>query len=273
VAPGVAGMAVVLTTQALGSSYGGLPFYGTAATAAGARSFRNFGYEPVHPGRPDVGNLFVLRRTPPSETSAEDKADASSPATKNAAEIRIVVAHSSLEIEHARAIRAAVFIAEQDCPFAEEFDGNDFSATHLVGYVNGEPAATLRIRYFGDGARIERLAVLRRFRKQAVANEIATAAIGFLSRKGIRMAYGNPQLRVLAFWERYGFRRIDGIEPFAFSDHEYVTVGGPLPEHPDPITVNSDPLLILRPEGDWDGPGVLDFSAARPATNPHAEGS
>jgi len=34
------------------------------------------------------------------------------------------------------------------------------TATHLVGYVGAEPAATLRLRYFGDFVKIERLAVL-----------------------------------------------------------------------------------------------------------------
>ena len=30
----------------------------------------------------------------------------------------------------------------------------------------------------------------------------------------------------------------------------------------------SDPYMIIRPEGDWDRPGVLDFSAERSVTSP-----
>ncbi|TKW74593.1 MAG: GNAT family N-acetyltransferase, partial [Bradyrhizobium icense] len=37
---------------------------------------------------------------------------------------------------------------------------------------------------------------------------------------------------------------------------------------PDAITIGSDPYLIIRPEGDWDRPGVLDRSAEREATSP-----
>ncbi|MEB3904248.1 hypothetical protein OSH39_02650 [Mycobacterium ulcerans] len=37
----------------------------------------------------------------------------------------------------------------------------------------------------------------------------------------------------------------------------------------DAITLASDPYLLLRPEGAWDDPGVLERSAARPATNPY----
>jgi hypothetical protein len=31
----------------------------------------------------------------------------------------------------------------------------------------------------------------------------------------------------------------------------------------------SDPYVIVRPEGSWDTPDVLDESAERPPTNPH----
>ena len=54
------------------------------------------------------------------------------------------------------AIRAAVFMSEQDCPYEEEFDGNDFAAaTHILGFVNGEAAAVLRVRFFADFAKID----------------------------------------------------------------------------------------------------------------------
>ena len=264
VARGLAAVAVPLTTQAMGKLYADVPLYGRAATEAGAKGFRAFGYTPAHQDRPDLGNLFVLNRSPsPTEVAARP----------NDADIRIKIAHSSVEVEHARAVRAAVFIAEQNCPYAEEFDGNDHTATHVVAYVDGEPAATLRLRYFGTFVKIERLAVIRRFRGQSVADEIAKFAIDFLARKGFRTGYGHPQLRILPFWERHGFHLIKDIERFSFSDHEYLAVDGDLPARDDAITVYSDPMLIVRPEGEWDTPGVLDRSAARPATNPHMEGA
>jgi hypothetical protein len=36
----------------------------------------------------------------------------------------------------------------------------------------------------------------------------------------------------------------------------------------DAITLDSDPYVIIRPEGDWDRPGVLDISAGRTVTSP-----
>jgi hypothetical protein len=36
----------------------------------------------------------------------------------------------------------------------------------------------------------------------------------------------------------------------------------------DAITLESDPYVIIRPEGDWDRPGVLDLSSTRAASSP-----
>ena len=64
--------------------------------------------------------------------------------TPNPRAISIRIARDPNDLMLVTAIRSAVYLAEQDCPIEEEFDGNDFSATHLVGYVADEPAATLR---------------------------------------------------------------------------------------------------------------------------------
>ncbi|HCX10824.1 MAG TPA: GNAT family N-acetyltransferase, partial [Hyphomonas sp.] len=57
------------------------------------------------------------------------------------------------------AIRSAVFLSEQDCPYEEEFDGNDFCATHLLLKAKGRPVGTLRIRWFAEFAKLERIAL------------------------------------------------------------------------------------------------------------------
>lgn len=40
-----------------------------------------------------------------------------------------------------------------------------------------------------------------------------------------------------------------------------------VPPH-DALTLDTDPYELLRPEGAWNEPGVLDRSAARTASNP-----
>ena len=55
-------------------------------------------------------------------------------------QVGITVARTIDDVLRAFSIRSAVYCAEQHCPHEEEFDGNDFSATHLLGYIGHEPA-------------------------------------------------------------------------------------------------------------------------------------
>ena len=66
--------------------------------------------------------------------------------------VTIKLASTSDELMQCFALRSAVYIGEQQCPYWEEFDGNDFTATHLILYVDGEPASSMRLRWFGTFA-------------------------------------------------------------------------------------------------------------------------
>src|SRR3984893_6510644 len=60
------------------------------------------------------------------------------------AEVRIARSFDDLLMVYS--VRSAVYIAEQECPFAEEFDGNDHCATHFIGFIKGAPAGCIRAR-------------------------------------------------------------------------------------------------------------------------------
>src|SRR6201990_3727411 len=69
----------------------------------------------------------------------------------------IRIARNLTDLMIVASIRSAVYLAEQDCPLEEEFDGNDLVAAHFIGYVGKEPAGCLRVRFFGEFAKVERL--------------------------------------------------------------------------------------------------------------------
>ena len=165
-------------------------------------------------------------------------------------------------------IRSAVYIGEQACPFDEEFDGNDFSALHLIGYSGDEPAGCIRIRHFADFAKVERLAVRKEFRNSRLSFLLVRAAIELCRVKGYRRIYGHAQRRLLGFWRRFGAVPLPGGKEFVFSDFDYVEVMVEIEPHPNPITIGTDPYVIIRPEGRWHVPGVLERSASRPVTRP-----
>jgi predicted GNAT family N-acyltransferase len=95
----------------------------------------------------------------------------------------VKLARSLSDIMEVTAVRAAVYLGEQNCPYGEEFDGNDFCSAHLIGYVQREPVACLRIRYFADFVKLERLAVRHEFRKSRIAFKIVRSGIEFARKK------------------------------------------------------------------------------------------
>jgi predicted GNAT family N-acyltransferase len=165
-------------------------------------------------------------------------------------------------------VRAAVYMAEQRCPYDEEFDGNDFSATHLLATVGDEPVGCLRIRYFASFVKFERLAVLSGFRERAIASGLVEDALAFCRKKGFETFYAQAQQRLEPFWRRRGFNPIAVQRPLVFSDHDYVEMVARLAPDDGALTLQSDPYVLIRPEGRWDTPGILDRSAVRPPTRP-----
>lgn len=163
------------------------------------------------------------------------------------------------------AIRASVFLAEQDCPYDEEFDNNDLSALHLIAYLRGEPVATLRIRFFAGFAKIERVCVMKHVRGGALVKLMIETAVDIISRKGYTMAIGYIQKRLVPFWKQLGFLPRPNRDGFRFSDYDYVECERQFAARQDAITVDSDPYVVMRPEGEWDHENVLDRSAQRPA--------
>lgn len=177
--------------------------------------------------------------------------------------VHVGVARSIEDMAKVFSVRSATFQAEQACPYEEEFDGNDFCATQLLAYVGDDPAACIRIRYFGDFAKLERLAIRREYRSRSLWRPLVEAAQAHCARKGFRRTYGHSRSDLVGFWQRLGFDVIPERPPFWFSDVEYVEIVAELTADPLEIRFGIDPMMAIRPEGRWDEPGPLDMSLVR----------
>ncbi len=184
--------------------------------------------------------------------------------------VTIKLASTSDELLQSYALRAAVFMGEQQCPYWEEFDGNDYSASHLMLYVDGEPAASMRVRWFSGFAKLERAIILKRYRSMGLFVPFVEWAKSFAAQKGYPKAYLHGQKRLWEIFERQGFRKIND-QPFHFSDHEYGAFAAELDRAGDPPSVLTDPMVLNRPEDQLDRRGILEESMERGASNPHAE--
>jgi predicted GNAT family N-acyltransferase len=231
----------------------GVNIYSRAVTKEGLRLVEQVGFRPgAHYDGVIAPHLHMIDRSHEAPPKAPQQ---------DAVTIRVV--RSMDEMTKVIAIRSAVYMGEQHCPFDEEFDGNDFSATHLICHKGREPVGCMRIRYFADFAKLERLAVRGENRSAGLAAQMVEAAIELCRKKGYRVLYAHSQKRLVNFWEQRGFKRMPGTREFAFSDYDYVEVKLETEKHPQCITLGEDPYVLIRPEGQWEVPGILELSASR----------
>lgn len=176
--------------------------------------------------------------------------------------LRVVPVSGWDDLMKVMAIRSAVYMGEGGRSYLHEFDGNDHHATHILALVDDEPAGCCRIRYFGDFAKPERLAVLPKFRrgrygKRGVPYEIASYAFSFCAKKGFRTIYGHAVEHLVSFWARFGTSPMpDGS--FDIEGYRCVAMSGSLSVPNDAIHIDSGHLVLVRREGHWDEPGVLE---------------
>ncbi len=179
--------------------------------------------------------------------------------------LRVTTAKTIEDIMRVTAIRAAVYMAEQDCPYEEEFDGNDFCATHLIGWVDGEPVACVRVRYFGGFAKAERFAVRQSHRKSRIAFKMIRATIEHCARKGFGKMICHARNELIPLYQMFGFRVDENARSLVFSDYSYTEMMRDTELPQNAITLETDPYALIRPEGDWDTEGVLEASIDRAA--------
>jgi len=263
-APGplAAGMALFMEKMAP-AQYAGVNLYSRPNTEVGRRFNEVLGFKKgTSVGSIVAPNVWIFRRQPEPPLY-----DTYVPGAHKK-EVGITVARTFDDLMKVAAIRNAVYIGEQECPYDEEYDGNDLSSTHLLAYMGDEPIGCLRVRFFADFAKFERMAIRKEFRKSRAAILLAQAAIKLARRKGYLRGYAHSQARLVDFWGRFGFRPLEGAKPFVFSDYDYVEIVADFPADPDAVRIGTSPYVVIRPEGRWHEQGILESSAGRPATNP-----
>ncbi|MCB4379229.1 GNAT family N-acetyltransferase [uncultured Tateyamaria sp.] len=104
------------------------------------------------------------------------------------------------------ALRRSVFIEEQGVSEAEEVDGLDEHALHVLAHVEGKPMGCARILVQGSVAKIGRVCVLKEARGTGLGAAIIQACLDVARRQGgVSKAKLGAQTHALAFYERLGF--------------------------------------------------------------------
>jgi predicted GNAT family N-acyltransferase len=107
------------------------------------------------------------------------------------------------ELEKVFAIRREVFVVEQNCPPELEWEFEDES-THFLALVDGVPAGACRWRKTDKGYKLERFAVLKKFRGFGVGQELVRTVLAALPANA-EYVYLHAQLDAVTLYARFGF--------------------------------------------------------------------
>lgn len=258
-APGPLAASMALLMERLSSDrYHGVNIYARLATEEGKSFSEVLGFtQGITVGDIKAPNVWVFQRRShvPLYDSYVPHSDTQ--------DVSITVVRTLEDMLRVISIRNAVYIGEQECPYEEEYDGNDLAATHLLAYMGDEPIGSLRLRFFAGFAKIERLAIRKEFRKSKAAFQLVRASFKFCQMKGYGRVYAHSQARLVDFWHRFGFHEMKDGRHFVFSDFDYVEMVADLEPDPAALKLGIDPYVLIRPEGRWHVPGILERSADR----------
>jgi ElaA protein len=116
------------------------------------------------------------------------------------------------DIPTCRRLRRVVFIEEQGVSEADEVDGLDGGAIHMLAFAGDRPVGTARLLVQGSVGKIGRVCVLPEARGTGLGAELVRAALEVLrGEPGITEAYLGAQSHATGFYERLGFA-VEGQE-------------------------------------------------------------
>jgi predicted GNAT family N-acyltransferase len=119
--------------------------------------------------------------------------------------IQVRPTRDDAEIAAALALREEVFCGEQGVSLAEERDGRDEEALHLVVVDDGVVVATCRLLVEGTTVKLGRMAVARTRRGLGLARALITEAEGRARALGAERMVLAAQLNAQALYDRAGY--------------------------------------------------------------------
>ncbi len=113
------------------------------------------------------------------------------------------------ELEGAFAVRRQVFVEEQGIPEDVELDEHDREALHMVAKDGDRVIGTARVLFLSAGlAKIERMAVLKPFRRSGIGRRIISFLSEELKNRQIKQVVLHAQYPVVAFYKACGFEEV-----------------------------------------------------------------
>jgi predicted GNAT family N-acyltransferase len=116
---------------------------------------------------------------------------------------------SRAELNGAFSVRRDVFIDEQNIAEEEEYDGLDNDCLQFIARSGLKIIGTARVRFLSpEHAKIERMAVLKQFRRQGIGMRILACIEEELKGRQVTEAVLHAQMIAVPFYKACGFTAI-----------------------------------------------------------------
>ena len=124
-------------------------------------------------------------------------------------DVNVKIVKSRSEKELVLSIRKDVFIKGLNIPEYLEIDKNEDMATYVLAYVKNKPVGTARWRKTKKGIKLERFAVLEKYRSNGIGTKMTKFILKNLEET--QLIYLYAQDSAIKFYEKLGFKSIGNL--------------------------------------------------------------
>lgn len=121
-------------------------------------------------------------------------------------DLKIRLIRNRKELEEVFKIREIVFIKGQNVPRVLEMDSFDRSASHVIVFKNNRTIGCARIRFTGNKAKLERIAILKRYRGKGLGKKLVDYLIKYCKKRGVGTIILHSQYYLKDFYKSCGFK-------------------------------------------------------------------
>jgi predicted GNAT family N-acyltransferase len=118
------------------------------------------------------------------------------------------------DLNKAFQIRKAVFVEEQGVPLEDEFDEFDNlngQCEHILVYYEEQPVGTGRVRWVDDFGKLERICILKPYRKFGLGKVIITALEEIAQERGAKKVKLHGQTQAEGFYKKLGYQTSSSV--------------------------------------------------------------
>ena len=129
---------------------------------------------------------------------------------------------SEQDFETAKKIRYQVFVIGQNVPAEEEIDAFEEQSFHFLAMVNNIPCGAARWRFTENGIKLERFAVLEKYRGMGAGSALVEAVIEDIklhSESSGKSIYLHAQVSAMKLYSKFGFKQTGKLFQECEIDH------------------------------------------------------